>query len=103
MGIVRYHNDEMNKMEMLIYTPSDYSMHLDLERTPYGQWKLTNRDLEQEGRIFQNIDDAFQSIRDRLRSAAWINYNGNSINVNNGQPNHQINVNYPINNYNGPN
>ena len=97
-----YYNDEINKIDMSIYIHGS-AMRVDLERTPYGQWKLTNKDIDPEGRIFQNMDDALISFRDQLRSAAWRNYHGNNMNVNNGQPNHQTNVNNQTNNYNAPN
>ena len=85
-----YHNGEVNKIDMLIYIHGG-AMRVDLEKTPYGRWKLTNRDLEQESRIFQNIDDALISLRDQLRHEEWRNYHGNNINVNNNNANHQGN------------
>lgn len=97
-----YHNGEMNKIDMLIYIHGS-AMRVTLERTPHGQWKLTNRSLEQEGRIFQNMDDALISFRDQLRSAAWRNYHGNNMNVNNHNANHQTNANNQTNHYNSPN
>ena len=76
---------------MSIYNHFGPAMRVDLERTPYGRWKLTNKDIEPEGRIFQNIDDALISLRDQLRHEEWRNYNGNNINVNNNNANHQGN------------
>ncbi len=85
-----YHNGEINKIDMLIYIHGS-AMRVDLERTPYGRWKLTNKDIEPEGRIFDNINDALISLRDQLRHEEWRNYNGNNINVNNNNANHQGN------------
>ncbi len=89
MNNLYYHNGEINKIDMLIYNYHGSAMRVNLEKTPYGRWKLTNRDLEQESRIFDNINDALTSLRDQLRHEEWRNYNGNGINVNNNNANHQ--------------
>ena len=78
------------------------TMNISIKRQPNGRWHLANQELDPEGRIFQNIAAALISLRTRLRSDTARNY-VNNMNLNNGQPNHQTNVNNQANNYNAPN
>lgn len=50
------------------------TMNISIKRQSNGRWHLANQELDPEGRTFDTIDSALQSLRTKLRSAQWMNY-----------------------------
>ncbi|MBR1429355.1 MAG: hypothetical protein IJ590_03825 [Rickettsiales bacterium] len=50
------------------------TMNISIKRQPNGRWHLANQELDPEGRTFDTVDSALQSLRAKLRSTQWMHY-----------------------------
>ena len=50
------------------------TMNISIKRQPNGRWHIANQELDPEGRTFDTVDSALQSLRAKLRSAQWMHY-----------------------------
>jgi hypothetical protein len=50
------------------------TMNISIKRQPNGRWHIANQELDPEGRTFNTVDSALQSLRAKLRSTQWMNY-----------------------------
>ena len=77
-------NDFGNTIKISLTNPAGEEMNIRLKIQNDGRCYLENQSIDQNGRTFDNVDSALQSLKDKLMSNQWRNYIANvNVNVNN--------------------